>query len=160
MPGRRPPKAIPTEELAGILAYAELHGDKAAAAQFSVSARTLQRYREGMRAGRHPELAALVDQKKAGAAKQCADLLVETYERGLQALARRIDDTGTETRMKDRDLVGAVHILGNQLVTRNALAPDDEQQPTRSDRAGQTAPAAGAAGQGPPAGEGGRAGLH
>lgn len=153
----RPPKRIAPEELASILAYAELESDKAASERFNISSRTLQRYRAELRAGERPDLAALVDQKKSQTTKLCEDLLASVYERGLVALGRRIEDTGTETRMKDRDLVGAIHILGNQLVTRDALT-DDEQQPTSSDRASAGAAADGAGAQRAPAGSG--AALH
>jgi len=154
---QRPRKAVDPAELAAILTFAELHGDKAASEQFGVSCRTLQRYRAELRAGRHPALAALVAQKKTDTAQRFEDQLTGVYERGLEALRRRIDDTGQDTRMKDRDLIGAVHILGNQLVTRRALTGDDE--PTRDDSAGAAPAAPGAAGPDAPPGAS-RAALH
>jgi hypothetical protein len=158
---RRPPKRIAVEEMATILAYADLESDKAASDRFQVSSRTLQRYRAELRAGKDPSLAALVDQKKSQAAKRCEDLLVNVYERGLRALGLRIDDAGAETRMKDRDLVGAIHILGNQLVTRDVLTGDtgDEQQSTGGDRASAGAAAAGTGAERAAAGGSGAA-LH
>lgn len=154
---KRPPKAIPAAELATILAYADLHSDKAASAQFGVSCRTLQRHRARLRAGARPELAALVDENKREATSRCQDLLLGVYERGLAALARRIDDTDKDTRMRDRDLVGAIHILGNQLVTRNVLIADD--LPAGHDREGAPAAGAGPASPGPAPGSS-RPSLH
>lgn len=150
---KRPPKRIPLEELASILAFADLESDKAAAERFSVSERTLQRYRAEVRAGRNPKLAELVEQRKRQTTERCADLLVSVYEKGLTALGRRIEDAAAESRMKDRDLVGAIHILGNQLVTRNVLT-GDEQQPPGGDRASASAAAPAARGAPPAAGQG------
>lgn len=155
---RRPPKAIAPEELATILAYAALHSDKDACEKFGVSARTLQRYRADLRSGKHPSLAALVEQKKQLAIERCEDRLQRVYERALDALEKRFAEEGLETRMTGRELVGAIHILGNQLVTRQALT-GDEHQPVGNDREGPSAQAPGAGGQGAPAG-GGRAALH
>jgi hypothetical protein len=155
---RRPPKAIAPEELATILAYAELHSDKDACERFGVSARTLQRHRAELRSGKHPALAALVAEKKQLAVERCEDRLEQVYQAALDALQKRIADDGLETRMSGRELVGAIHILGNQLVTRKALTGDDDQ-PVGDDREGSPAQAAGAGGQAAPA-CGGRAALH
>lgn len=156
---KRPPKSIPLDELASILAYADLQSDKAAADKFGVSERTLQRYRARVRSGAHPQLAELVEQRKYQTAERCANLLVEVYEKGLAALGRRIEDSAAESRMKDRDLVGAIHILGNQLVTRKVLI-EDEQQPSGCDRPSAAPAAAGSRGPGTAAGEAGRTQLH
>lgn len=154
---RRPPKPITPEELASILAYAELQGDKAASDKFNISIRSLQRHRHQLRSGARPDLAGLVAERKSVASKRCEDLLLSIYERGLNALGLRIDDTQAETRMKDRDLVGAIHILGNQMVTRDVLIADEEQ-PTGRDRPSAGADADSTGTQRPP--PSGGASLH
>lgn len=121
--GRRP-KSIPVSEMAMILAYAELHDDEAASEKFNISTRTLLRRRKAIKEGKAPELAELVKTQKAYAEERCRDLLVETWEKGLKALAERIEARG-EDRMNDRDLTGAIHILGNQRVVRDAVQDDD-----------------------------------
>ncbi len=133
----RPPKTIPVEEMAAALAYARLHSDAEAAQKFRVSVRTLQRKRAAVEKGTDPELAELVAEKKKEATERCRDLLTDTYEHGLRALAKRFELTGEE-RMKDRDLVGALHILGNQRIGRDALSDPDEQ-PVAGDSGGSPA---------------------
>ncbi len=138
----RPRKSIPNEELAAILAFATANGDKAASQKFGVSCRTLQRHREAIRAGRVPELAALVAENNQRVSKECQDLLTSTYEKALRALAKRIDSGD----MKDWNLIGAVQTLGSQRLTRDltqeGLSPDqDDAESTASDRGSPTASA-------------------
>lgn len=127
----RPRKAIDPAELAVILAYGDRHGDKAAAEKFKVSHRTLQRYRAAVREGKAPELAKLVTDQKAVALERCQDLLTETYEAALRRLQAVLPNASP------REVIGAVKIVGELHMTRNALEGDDEQPGT--DRPGEAA---------------------
>lgn len=117
----RPRKAIDPAEVATILAYGDRHGDKAAAAKFGVSHRTLQRYRAAVREGKAPELAKLVTDQKAAAIERCQDLLTETYEAVLRRLQVVLPNA------TPREVIGAAKIIGELHMTRSALEGDDEQ---------------------------------
>lgn len=134
----RPRKAMDPDELAVILAYGDRHGDKAAAAKFSVSHRTLQRYRAAMREGKSPQLAKLVTDQKAVALERVQDLLTETYEAALRRLQEVLPSA------EPREVIGAVKIVGELCLTRNALQGEDDQQPGSDS---QGAAAQGSAGQ-------------
>lgn len=121
-------------ELATILAYGDRHGDKAAAKEFGVAHRTLQRYRASIRDGKAPELAKLVAHQKAAAIERCGDLLTETYEAVLKRLQAVLPSASP------REVIGAAKIVGELHLTRNALQGDDEQ--SGSDRAGAEAQSA------------------
>jgi len=118
---KRPPKALDVGELAVILAHADRHGDKATQKQFGISRRTLQRYREAIRAGRAPELAQLVTDQKKAALQRCSDLLSETYEMALKQLQTTLPSATV------REAVGAVKILGELRLTSKGLGLDDKQ---------------------------------
>ena len=122
MPKRRPPKKLDPAEVATILGYGDRHGDKAAAAKFNVSHRTLQRYRAAIRDGKAPELARLVERQKARAVNRCIDLLTETYEMALRRLQEVLPQA------TPHHVIGAVKIVGELALTRDALKGDDEQQ--------------------------------
>lgn len=120
----RPTKAIDSAELATILSFAELHGDKRAAAEFNVSPRTLQRHRVAIREGRAPHLAALVAQRKNQSLERCADLLTDTYEAAL----RRLKDVLPEAKVSE--VISATQMLGELHIGRKALlGGDDEGRP-------------------------------
>lgn len=124
MPKRRPPKKLDPYEVATILGYGDRHGDRAAAAKFNVSYRTVKRYRAAIRDGKAPELDRLVQQQKARAVNKCIDLLTETYELAL----RRLQEVLPEAT--PHHVIGAVKIVGELALTRDALKGDDEQQPS------------------------------
>lgn len=138
----RAPKSITDEEMSAILAYASVHDDKAASEKFNVSCRTLQRRRKAIADGKAPALAKLVEIQKKEALKRTGDLLVHVWEAGLKALCERIQARG-EDRMVDRDLTGAIHILGNQRVVRDSLldGPDsaDSEDATLAEASGREA---------------------
>lgn len=129
----RPRKAIDPAEIAMILAYGDRHGDKQAAAQFNVSPRTLQRYRAAIRDNKAPELAALVAEQKREAVERCQDLLAETYEKALLRLQEVLP------KAKPREVIGAVKIVGDLMITRNSLLDEDGEQ-SGADRQGAAAP--------------------
>jgi hypothetical protein len=108
-------------ELAVILAYGDRHGDKAAAERYKLSHRTLQRYRAAMREGRAPELSKLVTHQKGAAVERCLDLLTETYEVALKRLQEVLPNA------EPREVIGAVKIVGELCLTRNALQGEHEQ---------------------------------
>ncbi len=135
---RRPKKAIDPAEIAMILAYGDRHGDKKAAAEFKVAHRTLQRYRAAIRDGKAPELARLVADQKRESLERCTDLLAETYEKSLLRLQEVLPAAAP------REVIGAVKIVGDLMITRKALLDDDDDQPG-ADR--QDAEATGAPGQ-------------
>lgn len=120
---KRPRKAIDQTELATILSFAELHGDKRAAAEFGVSQRTLQRHRVAIREGRAPQLAALVAQRKSQSLERCADLLTDTYEAAL----RRLKDVLPEAKVSE--VISATQMLGELHIGRKALLGSDEGRP-------------------------------
>ena len=117
----RPRKAMDPAELATILAYGDRHGDKAAADKFGVSNRTLQRYRAAMRDHRAPELSRLVAHQKERAVERCLDLLTETYEAALKRLQEVLPHA------EPREVIGAVKIVGELCLTRNALQGEDDK---------------------------------
>lgn len=123
-PKKRPPKSIDMEEMATILSYAELHGDKAAAAEFNVSTRTLQRRRAKMREGNDDSMVALVAQHKGQALERCSDLLTNTYEAAL----RRLHDVLPGATVEES--ISAVQMLGELHISRKAIlgvdGDDDE----------------------------------
>lgn len=123
--GKRPTgRKLDPQELAVMIAYGDRHGDAAAAAKYGCNRRTLQRYRRAMREGRAPELSRLVAQQKAVALDRCIDLLTETYELAL----RRLQEVLPEAT--PHHVIGAVKIVGELALTRDALKGDDEQQPS------------------------------
>jgi hypothetical protein len=126
--------------MASALAYARLHCDKAASEKYNVSVRTLQRKRSSIEAGNELELAALVTDQKREATERCKDLLTHTHEQALRALCLRFDLSG-EQRMTDRDLVGAIKILGSQRTQRDVfLEPEnDDGRPAPGDSRGASA---------------------
>lgn len=114
-------------ELAVILAYGDRHGDKAAASNYKVSERTLQRYRLAIREGRAPELAGLVAKQKGKAVERCLDLLTETYEIALKRLQAVLATTEST-----REVTEAVRVVGELQLTRKALGDDDADGSARS----------------------------
>lgn len=137
MPKKRPPKKLDPAEVAAILGYGDRHGDRAAAAKFNVSYRTIKRYRAAIRDGKAPELDRLVQQQKARAVNKCIDLLTETYELALKRLQEVLPEA------TPHHVIGAVKIVGELALTRDALKGDDEQQSSGNQQG--AAPAADAA---------------
>ena len=133
----RPPKTIPVEEVAAVLACAELHTDKVAAQQFNVSERTIQRRRREMLSGDCPELASLVAAKRREATKRCQDLLTETFEHSLKRLQQVLPAA------ECRDVVGAVKILGELQIVKKSLGVEDDEQPGATEQSEPSAQDAG-----------------
>jgi hypothetical protein len=130
--------------MAEALAYGQLFGDSAASEKFGISIRTIQRRRSEIAKGQKPELAAIVAQNAKIATMRSRDLLTETYEAALKALAERIAARDKSDRMKDYNLIGAIGILGSQKMTRDMVEGesitvsgyDADEQPNAGDRGG------------------------
>lgn len=122
---KRPTKSMDVVEVAAALTFGDAYGDNAAAERYGVSARTLQRYRQRIREGSAPELAVLVAEKRAAVAAKHRDQLDEVFGEMLTALKKRVQDT--QNPMLDRDLVGAIKIVGDQRTTRDALDLGDDE---------------------------------
>ena len=122
-------RAIETEEIAAILSYGDIHGDSAAARQFGVSLRTVQRYRKKLKLGSDPELTQAVAEKSRTVAEKYGDLMDEVFELALQALKTRVQTAHDNVApIEDRALIGAIKILGDQRVTRDFLADEDDEE--------------------------------
>jgi hypothetical protein len=121
---KRPPNK-PHHDMAEALAYGQLFGDSAASEKFSISIRTIQRRRSEIAKGQKPELAAIVAQNAKIATMRSRDLLTDTYEAALKALAERIAARDKCDRMKDYNLIGAIGILGSQKMTRDMVMSED-----------------------------------
>ncbi len=129
---KRPPKRIDSTELATILSYGDMHGDKAAAEKFGVSLRTIQRRRAELREGKDDALAALVVSAKSKAVAGREALLASTYETALRRL---------ETLLPTADFdqtVSAVKVVGDLQLAHDALN-DDEDEGTGNSWTGATA---------------------
>ena len=122
----RKPKVIDHGEIASILAYASLNDDKAAAAEFKVSARTIQRWRADLRAGKSPEVAKLVAKQRELALGRNGDLLVETFDKALQALQKKLDSDA----LPGKELIEACKMLGELRQDRDFL---NDGEPTPAD---------------------------
>lgn len=138
--GKRPPKRVDPAELAAILAFAATHTDRAAAAKFGISIRTISRHREAIRDGKAPELAQLVADQKNVVAARCADLLTETYEQSLRRLQEILPSATGQLALD------AAKKLGELRITRGVLGEPDTDAPrgrvataTAPDRADQDA---------------------
>jgi hypothetical protein len=138
--GRKPKKTDPVE-MAAILAHASLHDAKSAASKFSVSERTIARWRAALAAGDLPEVAKLVGQQKQKTLERCSDLLNETFDMSLRALQKKLDE------MTGRQIVGACKILGELRQGRDFLSdpdPDVERSGAGESPAGDEEGAGGA----------------
>jgi hypothetical protein len=146
MAKRKPKRPVtkPPADIAEAMAYAKLFGDNAASEKFGISVRTLHRRRAEVIKGQRPELALLVEQRAKLATMRSRDLLTETYEAALKALAERIAARDKSDRMKDYNLIGAIGILGSQKMTRDMVEGeaitvsgyDADEQPNAGDRGG------------------------
>lgn len=124
----RPPKRIDQQELATILSFGDLHGDKAAAERFGVSLRTIQRRRAALRNGDDAQLAALVIEAKGRGLERCADLLTATYEVALRRLDQLIPEASFD------ETLSAVRVVGDLHLARAALTGDDDEDDFGSGR--------------------------
>ncbi len=118
---KRPTKRLDADEIATILAYGDIHGDRAAAAEFNVSQRTLQRYRRALRDNRAPELSGLVAETKARAIDRCGDLLTETYGAALRRLKVVLPEATVA------EVISAARMLGELHTERKALLGDEDE---------------------------------
>lgn len=107
------------DELPTILAFAKLHGNRAAAKRFKLAVRTIERHNGRLAKGATPELAGLVAQKVAEAAQKHADLLEKTLEAALQRTLKLMPkasitealqavETLSDTKLQ-RDMFGGNH---------------------------------------------------
>lgn len=137
-------KRVDNATLASALALAALHGDKSASEKFGVSSRTLQRAREAIRDGKAPELARVVAEQKAHTVTVCRDLLRETFEKSLRRLQDVLPDA------EPREVIGAVKIVGELVVARDALNGEQPGADSESSEAEEAAGAASEASSPPP----------
>lgn len=138
--GRRP-KVVEPNEIAAILAYASLHDDKAAAGQFKVSPRTIQRWRSALRAGSLPEVAKLVATQRTEAIERNQDLLVETLDKFLRQLQTKVEGFTNE------ELIDGCKMLGELRQGRDFLNEDVDGPRPNQPSARDEAPAGGAQGR-------------
>ncbi len=116
----RPTKRIDAQELATILSYGDLHGDKAASAKFGVSLRTIQRRRAELKTGANAKLAGLVVEAKGRSLEPVTDLLTKTYEAALTRLDQLLPTADFD------QTVSAFRALGDLHLARQALTSDDD----------------------------------
>ena len=121
---KRPPKRIEASELAAVLSYGDLHGDKAAAEKFGVSLRTLQRRRAEVRDGKNDKLAALVVGAKSKAVAGREALLAETYGAALERLRDLLPGADFD------QTVSAVKVVGDLQLATDALNDDEDDEST------------------------------
>jgi hypothetical protein len=137
--GVRKPKALEPDEMAEILAYAQLQGLKSAGERYGISERTIGRWRKDLKEGRRPELSKLVDLQRAEAATLRKDRIGETLDLMLVELQSR------RTSMTPSELIDAVEKVGELRVTRDVFSPDgqsttkDQQDPRPDTGAGPAA---------------------
>ncbi len=114
-------------EIASILTYGEIHGDRKAAAHFGISLRTIQRYRKQLKEGDNPEMARVVAEVSQHVATKHRDLMDEVFELSLQSLkVRVVSALANKSPIKDRSLIEAIRILSEQRVTRDFLLEDED----------------------------------
>jgi hypothetical protein len=119
-------RPLDTEEIAAILSYGDIHGDSAAARQFGLSLRTVQRYRRKLKEGLDPALSQAVVKTRQTVAQKYGDLMDEVFELGLIALKARIQTAcDNPAPIEDRALIGAIKIIGDQRTVRDFLAEDE-----------------------------------
>jgi hypothetical protein len=129
----RPPKSVDQAEVAAILAFAALHTDEAAAKQYRVSVRTIQRWKLAVKEGNRPEVAELVAQNKRTALEAHSDLLDETFEVALKALQDKLKDPAAGNTL--RQVAGALKIAGELKLQRDFLRDDDDSAGVHSSSA-------------------------
>jgi len=117
---RRPTTRTDPEEQAAILAYSKLHGTPKAAEKFGISTRAVERWRQQMRAGKAPELAALVEAQRAEQAKRHGDLIFEATEDLLQELRER------RGKLTNSELIEAVDKVGRLRLERDFMRDSEE----------------------------------
>ncbi|HEX7464374.1 MAG TPA: hypothetical protein VF382_05730, partial [Actinomycetota bacterium] len=132
-----------------------------AAKQHGISIRTLQAYRARLRID--PELTELFAAKKRLLEEDWRSEAVKTIRHGMGTLRRlfTLADKEAEKTARDgspfpvgriREVAGAVHLVGNLGIAKDALTGDDE--PSADDRLGPGPP------EGESSGDGGTAGTE
>lgn len=130
------------ERRAQIVAEALLGQPATIAKQYGISERTLQRWIKGAQAD--PALSAIVQKNKRAIHEDWAIASVGTLRRGLAALDTLFDSV-LESAKKGyqkgmiHEVAGAVHLVGNLKVTRDALGSDGDE-PAPDDSEGQDPP--------------------
>lgn len=111
------------DRAARILVDAVMLGEQTACDKWQISRKTLSRYRD--RLGDDPELSRVVQQKRRliddGWRREANDLLKQT----LTKLGTLVKIASVEHM---RDVVGVVKIVGDLLITQNAVEPDEEPE--------------------------------
>jgi hypothetical protein len=114
-----PPKKPEDERLAEILTFAAAQTPKAAAAKFSVSERSIWRWRAAMAAGKLPGVADLVSKLKADALEECKDELSDAYRTSLELLKNKMPAATY------RELLDTVTAIGELKAFRDGIAGDE-----------------------------------
>lgn len=120
----RPPRSVDTTEVAAILAFADLHTDEAAAKQYRISVRSIQRWKLAVHKGDRPGVAELVAENKRVVLEKNSDLLDETFEVALTALQEKLKDPNAGNTL--RQVAGALKIAGELKLQRDFLRDDDD----------------------------------
>lgn len=140
---KRAPNYEP-ERAAAIVAEAMYVGDKAAAKRWHVSVRTVERYRA--RVAADATLAALVERKTKALETEWTQEAVAFLRTGLRKLRELAEDCKVD---QIRDVAGAIKIVGELQVVREALGgeqPGERSRPAKPGQAPTPNPAADAGG--------------
>lgn len=121
------------ERVAWILLDALALGDGSAARKWKVSRRTVERYRSRMRS--EPELAAIVEEKRAGTEVELSALRVRFLRKALTRLETKVDDPEASLH----EIAGAVKIVGELHQVSEALSDErpDSPDPEAAEAAGR-----------------------
>lgn len=120
------------EATSWVLLDAIVLGDVPAAKKHQLSRRTIQRYRQWMRAD--PELAGLVEEKRSHVEVELAGIRVSFLRKAIQELEKRI----TSPTATIHEIAGAVKIVGELHQVSEALADErsDGEDPDAAEDAG------------------------
>jgi hypothetical protein len=103
-------RPLPAAKRAAAIAHAEHFGNVAAAKKFGVATRTIEAYRSAHRAGKTPEVSALVEQFSLEAARKQADLLGDTLEKTLKRIQKLLPDATLSECTKVAETLGDLTI--------------------------------------------------
>lgn len=123
-------RKLTPEQVAQLVADSLTVGTAAAAHAWKVSPRTVERYRAKVEAG--GPLTASVAKKLEATNSEWRDVAVSFLRRGIAKLGTLIDQAGTD---QIRDVAGAVKIVGELQVVREALGVDQPRAASQGDAA-------------------------
>ncbi|MEN6535488.1 MAG: hypothetical protein ABFD89_17625 [Bryobacteraceae bacterium] len=119
-------------QIAAMLSHSATFGVAAAAKQFQVNRRTIQRHQKDVNEGKRPDVSQLIATQRKRATERCQDLLADTLEKTLKRLGELVPEAGI------RDVVGAAKILGELKITRDTLGNNEQPGADTTDPGDET----------------------